>query len=290
MGKQGPTADSEVVDTMNTVYVQRAGGSVPVGACSAPNGTTRQLLRLPVGLTRDLKQVENGQNALEDVLVADPSFRDTGNGSTADQGVNAERLRRIREEQRGALAWSARQASPLYFGPCDQVGNVVRQLYGNVASGVNVGSFSKQTAYTHIDENPPAPEKVQEVAATSVVQSQPQTQENSAQPSSRYNSAGVAHDNSCGGNYLMGSVYNASGQLVQAVAVVYRDDLGNQNSAAAVNGSYRFSIASPDTPHNIYISLVDATGASVSDTVTVPHHEGGASDLGCHYVIWQGAN
>jgi hypothetical protein len=74
------------------------------------------------------------------------------------------------------------------------------------------------------------------------------------------------------------------------VAVVYSDDFGNRNYAAAVNGAYRFSVTSPETQHNIYLSLVDAAGNPVSGTVTVPHHQGGPSDLGCHYVIWQGVD
>jgi hypothetical protein len=120
--------------------------------------------------------------------------------------------------------------------------------------------------------------------------SAPVASSNNSRPSTSYGSAGVAHDSSCGGDYVLGSVYNASGQLVQAVAVLYSDDLGNRNLAAAVNGAYRFSVPAPQSPRNIYISLVDATGAPVSGTVTVPHHQGGASDLGCHYVVWQGTD
>jgi len=293
MGNQSATGDSEVVALMNTVYMQRGNGSVPVGACSADDGATRQLLRLPVGLTRGLEQIVSGQSKLDNVLVADPSFQDTGKG----QAVDTERARRIRDEQRGALAWSAKQGSPLYFGPCDQVETVVRQVFGNSVSGVSISSFSQQITRaepaeirqdTQDAQNTRDTQDTQDTqVATLAVAS---TQQNSAQPSSSYNPAGVAHDNSCGGDYVSGSVYNATGQLVQAVAVVYSDDLGNHNYAAAVNGAYRFPVGSPDTPHNIYISLVDAAGNPVSATVTVPHHEGGASDLGCHYVVWQGAN
>jgi hypothetical protein len=89
---------------------------------------------------------------------------------------------------------------------------------------------------------------------------------------------------------VLGSVYNRAGQLVQAVAVSYRDDLGHQSYAAAVNGAYRFNIPSPENGRGIYLSLVDAAGNTVSGTVTVPHRQGGASDLGCHYVVWQGVD
>jgi hypothetical protein len=77
---------------------------------------------------------------------------------------------------------------------------------------------------------------------------------------------------------------------VQGVAVIFRDEMGNNNFAAVVNGSYRFSVVEVERSHNIFLYLVDATGTAMSPTITVPHRQGGASDLGCHYVIWQGVD
>jgi len=252
-----------------------------VGACSAETGTTHELLRLPVGLTRGLDQLVNNQDSLANALVADPSFVDTGNAQ------NSEVARRVREEQRAALAWSSTQHSPLYFGPCDQVDTIVRQVYGDSVRSVTVNGFNEQVA----NVQPAQPKENEPVAVAAPVVSQPEPVESAtAQPSSSYNSAGVAHDSSCGGDYVLGSVYNSAGELVQGVAVVYNDDAGNRNVAAAVNGAYRFPVIGADSPHTIYVSLLDATGNSVSGTVSVPHHQGGGSDLGCHYVIWQGVN
>ena len=276
-------ADSSVVASMNTVYVDRGRGNAPVGACSAESGTTRQLLRLPVGLTRSLEQVEAEANALSNALVAAPSFQDTGSNTANAQGqlLDEEIVKRIREEQRQALAWSASKGNPLYFGPCAQVETVIRRLFGDSVRSVSFNSFSEQVANVDGIEDEENAQTVTMPAAT---------QQNDARPSTSYGSPGVAHDTSCGGDFVLGTVYNASGQLVQAVAVMYRDDLGNQNYAAAVNGAYRFSVPAPETARNIYISLVDATGNPVSGTMTVPHQQGGGSDLGCHYVVWQGVD
>lgn len=291
LGHESGFADSMAVASMNTVYVDRGNGNVPVGACSAENGTTRQLLRMPVGLTFGLAQVAAEGDEIGNVLVANPSFQDTANESVP---LDEEVVRRIRDEQRAAMAWSARQNSPLYLGPCDQIETVARRIFGNSVRSVSIGTMrqadpnSGERVVAPIEElDDLAEEDEPEVAPTAVVV-QAQAETVNARPSTSYSASAVAHDSSCGGDFVLGSVYNSSGQLVQAVAVVYGDDLGNQSFAAAVNGAYRFPISAAGSPHTIYISLVDATGTSVSGTVAVPHRQGGASDLGCHYVIWQG--
>jgi hypothetical protein len=162
----------------------------------------------------------------------------------------------------------------------------VRGIWGNSVRSVSISGFSEETANLEGDEE--GDDNGDDNNDNNVVvAAQP---EQDARPSTSYGTPGVAHDSSCGGDYVLGSVYNASGQLVQAVAVVYNDDFGNRNYAAAVNGAYRFPVSAVGASHNIYISLVDATGNPVSGTVTVPHRQGGASDLGCHYVIWQGVD
>jgi penicillin-binding protein 1C len=321
-GRDGALADSAIVASMNMVYVDRGHGMAPVGACSAESGVTRQLLRLPLGLTRalpELKTIQIFENGTDAALVALPSFNgtrrnpvmptdfteDATESSTAESVVNstinvtvdstekklsaAEETiaRRIREEQRAALAWSSSRNSALYFGACDQIETTVRNVFGDSVRRINVvsGGLAEEAVDARLVE-----EEEEELPAPEPAVSPDVVHQDTAAPSSYYGSAGVAHDTSCGGDFVLGSVYNASGELIQSVAVVYSDDLGNRNYAAAVNGAYRFPVASVETSHNIYLTLVDATGVSVSDSVTVPHRQGGASDLGCHYVIWQGVN
>jgi hypothetical protein len=223
----------------------------------------------------------DGDTARSGDLVANPQFTASNTGADG-MPLDEEVVNRIREEQREALAWSSQQRSPLYFGPCNGAEAIVRGIWGNSVRSVNISGFSEETV--NVDPNSDEEEENNDNNVV-VVAAEP---EQNSRPSTSYGTPGVAHDTSCGGDYVLGSVYNASGQLVQAVAVVYNDDFGNRNYAAAVNGAYRFPISAAGNAHNIYISLVDATGNPVSATVTVPHRQGGASDLGCHYVIWQG--
>jgi membrane peptidoglycan carboxypeptidase len=292
LGDDGALADSAVVGNMNLVYVNRGRGNVPMGACSDESGRTRQLLRLPVGLTRGLPRTETAQGALSSALAAQPSFTaertDSETTDLAQAFLEEEIPKRIRDEQMQALSWSAGQNVPLYFGPCDTIETTVRRIFGNSVVSVDVAEFLGPDDEIVVEPESEGEQRPETVGAPVPVP--PIQQANAATPSSRYGSAGVAHDTSCGGDFVLGSIYNAQGQLVQAVGVMYRDDFGNTKSAAAVNGAYRFPVASPDISHNVYISLVDANGASVSDTVTVPHRQGGPSDLGCHYIIWQGVD
>lgn len=285
LGQEGPLADSIVIANVNTVYVDRGRNGQAVGACSDDRGATRQMVRLPVGLTRSLPvPVESVELASADpnalLAVTNPAAENV-------EELDPDVLGRIRQEQSAALAWSARSGVPLYFGPCDQVEAMATQFFGqNIRVRIQelrgeefrpVGDDEKTE-----DDGPrerPAPE-VRPANAPSA----------QAASSTYYGANGVAHDQSCDGNFVMGSVYNASGKLVQGVAVIYSDDFGNSNFAALVNGAYRFPVINTENAHNIYLHLVDATGKSVSPTITVPHRQGGGSDLGCHYVIWQGVD
>ena len=270
LGDGGPLGDSAAVATMNTVYVERDGGSIPLGACSAESGETRQLLRLPVGLTRGLpalQELATGQSAL--AAQAAP----TGEPEQLDE----EATRKLRDEQTAALKWSADAASPLFFGPCADAAAVVRRLLGDANATVRIDGFTDQVAQL---ESEPLPG--QAAASAPVV----------APPSRSYMAQGVAHAGSCGGTFVLGSVFNATGQLVAGVNVLYTDPFGNwsqQKTSAAAEGygSFQFPVI-VDEPSTIYIGLVVDAGSPLGEAVAVPHKQGGPSDQSCHYVIWSG--
>jgi hypothetical protein len=93
---------------------------------------------------------------------------------------------------------------------------------------------------------------------------------------------------------VIGQVSNAQGMAVAGVRVLYRDPFGNRLETQTSGqmpgfGSFRFAIAN-DTPHDITVSLLDGNGAAISPNAIVPHNQGGPTDLGCHYVIWQGTD
>lgn len=290
-GDQGPLADSVVVNTMNTVYVQRNGGTQAVGACSAETGTSRQLLRLPNGLTRGLpelppdlqQEIQLTRGALAARAPEEPQQREPSDLELAESDPDL--AEKIRDERISALRWAQSAGAPLYFGPCEGVEEVVRAIYGNVR--VSVGGFSDQVV--ELDE---AEEAENNNAGQPVATAQAPT---AAASSSSYSAVGVAHDANCGGNYVMGSVVNGSGQPVAGVRVLYTDSLGNRteqatSSAAQGYGSFRFPVIAVDQSHTINITLLGSGGGSISTTAFVPHRQGGSSDLGCHYVIWQGSD
>jgi penicillin-binding protein 1C len=278
MGSLGPLGDSVITATMRTVYVDRGSGQQAIGACSAADGTRRELVRMPFGLTRTLPVVDPELVAQTDAPLSQVNTL----GAALDLDIDADQLERIRREQREALTWGSRNGTSLYLGPCDQADAAARFMYGNAVRSVAVSGYT--------DSVTAEPEAEQErraeadFVATSAAPPPP------AAGSTAYSVLGVAHDANCGGNYVLGQVVNASGQAVAGVAVTYSDQFGNvvngsTSGAAQGYGSFRFPVLAPDLPHTIYISVAGATS-----TASVPHLQGGATDQGCHYVVWRGAD
>ena len=261
--ESGPLADSAMVETMNTVYVARNGMEVPLAACSAESGASRQLLRLPDGLGRTLPRLEA-----------------TPESESGPPIPGQERSRRILEERRAALVWSAQASIPLYLGACDQVEALVRGLLEDETLAVRVGAFTEQVA------------SLTGGAGSAFIPPPPPD----APPlSTAYELVIVTHDRGCGGNYVMGTVRNRNGQLVAGVRVLYRDDYGavqEQATGAGAEGygAFRFPVLAAGQPHNIAITLLNDGGGAMSLTATVPHFQGGPTDLGCHFVLWQGVD
>jgi penicillin-binding protein 1C len=275
LGDRGPVGDSVTVDSMNTIYVQRQSGAFAIGACSADSGDSRQLLRLPVGLTRGLPELQEpaaGQN--KHAALAAPA-------DDEPQRIDEETARKLRDEQRAALEWSAKNTAPLYFGPCDEAEAVVRQVLGDRNVAVRIEGFTDQIA--QLDGDDQQPQQVADAGAPFA-----------APPAQSYIAQGVAHGGSCSGTSVLGTVYNAAGQLVAGVNVVYTDPFGNwsqqeTSSAAQGYGSFEFPIL-VDEPSTLYIAIVDGSGAPLGQAVAVPHKQGGPTDQSCHYVIWSGVN
>ncbi len=268
LGEQGPLGDSVATAPMNTVYVDR-GGSLPIGACSAEGGAVQELLRLPVGLTRGLPPL---QVATQGQGVAAASAVAPADAAALDEDT----VRKIHDEQSAALEWSADASAPLYFGPCADAEALVRRLLDDENAVVRIEGYTDQVAH---------------LAGGAVAQGNG-ANPFVAPPSSSYVAQGVAHGGSCGGTYVLGSVYNRDGQPIAGVNVLYTDPFGNsvqQETSAATEGygSFKFPVI-VDEPSVIYLAVVDDTGAPLGEAVAVPHKQGGESDQSCHYVIWSG--
>src|SRR5690606_34919743 len=111
-----------------------------------------------------------------------------------------------------------------------QIETTVRRVFGNSVRSVRVDGYSGQTVEVEPDEddeNDDADDNDddndedsdgQENNTVTVAQVPEPVAD--SRPSTSYSSPGVAHDTSCGGDFVLGTVYNRAGQLVQAVAVV----------------------------------------------------------------------
>jgi hypothetical protein len=302
MGELGPLGDSIIAGNMRTVYVNRGNGARALGACSAGDGATRQLVRMPFGLTRSLPLVApellaqaGTSDPLALTLPASESTAPAGSlGAALDTNLDTEQLRRIREEQSQAMQWSGRNNSVLYLGPCEEAEQIARFMFDNALRSVSVGGAGEQIV---VERQETEQEEEQEENDFVVDDSGGGALAAAAPPvvvggaaSSRYAPLGVAHDANCGANRVMGQVVNASGQAVPGIAVTYSDQFGNvsqtsTSSAAQGYGSFSFPVMAPDQSHTIYISVAGGTSSA-----TVPHRQGGSSDQGCHYVIWRGTD
>lgn len=267
MEDRKPLMDSVVGGSMRTVYANLGRGSRALGACSDTQGESRSLLRIPSGIGAALPW---HSEANAERIAADSEY-----------------AKRMAAERSLALAWSGRNQQPLYIGACSRAEAEVRRLYGSSVVAVSVGGYTDAVVQ---EPQPDGPSIESPGGGSYLAAATPPP----ARASSSYNLMGVAHDKNCGGDFVLGQVSNANGMAVSGVRVLYRDQFGNRLETVTSGqmpgmGSFRFAI-NDSTPQNISVSLLDANGAVISPTASVPHMQGGPTDLGCHYVIWQGVD
>lgn len=280
MADLGPMGDSALQRPVRTVYIERGQGRQSVGACwTAGEGNARTLHRMPMGIGGNLPGA-----APFDALVA-------LNGAATASPNDETPAQRIRQEQQAVLNWSANNGVPLNLGPCDEVDLAVAAIFGANAVAT-VGGFLDAVASPEAipTATPEAIPTAIPAAAPVAAQAPP-----AAAMSSRFESLGVAHDNSCGGVYVLGLVGNTQGSLLPGIRVVLTDSLGNRvettTSADPGNyGSFRIPVPQSEQPRDIYVALYNAAGAAVGGPVTLQHGQGGASDQPCHHVIWRGVD
>ncbi len=202
--------------------------------------------------------------------------------------TGADAAKQIRQEQVEAINWGRRTATPIYLGPCDQSDTIVRAIYGSAVRAVAVQPFAEPVAVSNnVGEVGNTLDGAGDIGATASVMAQ-------APASSSYTLVGVAHDNNCGGAFVLGQVLNGDGAAVAGVHVIYEDQAGNRldsvtSGDAADYGSFKFPVLT-DAPQDIYISLANSAGARISSVAVVPSHQGDAGSQRCHYVIWKGVD
>ncbi|MEZ4734297.1 MAG: transglycosylase domain-containing protein [Caldilineaceae bacterium] len=105
----------------------------------------------------------------------------------------------------------------------------------------------------------------------------------------QYQLLGIAHDNFCPGDYILGQVLSASGVPLAGIRIAYVDQWGNSDSTttksvAADYGNYDFPIGARS--RDFYVTVIDNAGNPLSETIYVPHRQGSSGNASCHHVIW----
>lgn len=104
-----------------------------------------------------------------------------------------------------------------------------------------------------------------------------------------YRLLGIAHDDFCPGEYILGQVLNASGAPVAGVRVAYVDQWGNRDSTttksvASDYGNYDFPIGA--RARDFYVTVVDEAGNPLSETIFIQHRKGVSELSSCHHLVW----
>lgn len=104
-----------------------------------------------------------------------------------------------------------------------------------------------------------------------------------------YSLLGIAHDDFCPGEYILGQVLNASGAPVAGARVAYVDQWGNRDSTTTKSvatdyGNYDFPIGA--RARDFYVTVVDEAGNALSETIFIQHRQGVSTASSCHHVVW----
>jgi len=102
-----------------------------------------------------------------------------------------------------------------------------------------------------------------------------------------YRALGVAHDEFCSGDYVLGQVLSRAGAPVAGVRIVAVDEWGNRSEVLTKSGAndfgrYDFPIGT--NPRDLTVTIVDSAGNPLSETVGIAHRR--FDDLSCHHITW----
>jgi len=296
-----PLFDSAATGLLTEVYADSGGGERWVGYCmyaspdrkntsskAAPAGPQRTLLSIPQGV--GLMEFLDGELARKERLTE------------WEFSLLEARQDRLQQESDQALDWSRRTSVPLTFGYCETAESSVRHLLGDSVQTVSVPGLpqlAQSTAANGVaqtDPPVPVPEASSAPEPTAVPAPAP---EDAARPAPEENApAGNVFavesawsDASCAGNYILGQVLNRAGEPVAGVRLVAVDQWGNRAEAVSKSsntdyGRFDFPLYNP-TPHEVYVSVVDAAGNLISPSVTVAHRMEDTSAR-CHHIVFMG--
>ncbi len=290
-GDQGPLADSVARVATAPVYVQTGDGQRLAGFCMVAGAAERTLLRLPTGfglmptgrglgeLLADL--TDNFENSAD-------LFSEVRNEVPNPLGATGSPV--IGQAQLQAMAWSFAMGIPLNLGPCEVVAGVASQA-------LRLSTVDQSGGATLLVDLAAA--GVLETAAVAgggaveLATFAGQVEQGLTLSGGRYLlAAPIVHDHNCPGAYIMGRVLDVTGAPMAGVTIKFRDEWGNQASAVSKSGGsdfgmFDFPIPS-NSPHELYLWVVDPADNQISPTITIQHRQGEAADIPCHHLVFQG--
>lgn len=301
-GAQGDSAVAS--DKVMLVMYYRGGAQNYVGVCSHPDGTERSALRLPSGYGRlaPPPAAVPGPDSLGPIApsVPLPLERPAEVAPMPPQVAP-----QIADERLQAVSWSRRNGTYLHFGSCGDIYSVVQGVFGESVQRVYLVDFGGKVVQTL--DSPMAATAAASIAASApisvslpsdVAAAPTPTPTPAPTPAAEetlrlFTLAGVRHDNSCPGAYILGSVLDAGGSPIAGARLVAVDQWGNSmeaisKSGAADFGQFDFPIS--DVQRDYYVTVVDTNGTPLSVTVAVQHRSGESVNSSCHHLVWQAQN
>ncbi|CAN5388829.1 hypothetical protein BH10CHL1_BH10CHL1_08010 [soil metagenome] len=279
-GAAGPLADSVEVMPNAPVYVQQGEQTRHAGFCTFAQAAPHRALKLPsgVGLSDRFTSTValTTTNQVDRVqIVTDPAF-------TA----------KVAQEQYQVMAWSIRYASAVNLGPCEQLSRTAAQVLAlnpqTTDSGMRLLVDLAAAGNPDVATIPSAGAMDVALVNQNVAVGAP----SDLQAGTYRLMPPIVNDVNCPGAYVMGRILNWANAPVAGVRIHLSDEWGNQADAISKDGpgdygSFDFPLAS-DSPHQIYLTVIDGAGNLVSPTFTIQHKQGTAGDAPCHHVVLQG--
>ena len=285
-GDAGPLADSVVEAASVPVYVDTDQGAHLGGFCRLEEGLRRSILHLPAPFGLPATDVAGQSEEQQPDRGTDgtPAQAEPSQGESADGSIA------MTLDRKQAMAWSLRYGSWADLGTCDELEASIEEVASLLQQGENratrivVDMAAADNAELAINRESGQIERWavdRSISLTSF-----------SSPGIYALNTSVIHDRSCPGQYVMGRVINLQGAPVAGIRIRARDEWGNSYETTSKNGGqdyglFDFPIYSY-SPHDIYVTVIDANGAPISQDVLIPHFKGSMADATCHHVVFQG--
>jgi hypothetical protein len=192
--------------------------------------------------------------------------------------------------QRHVLAWAVRRGAPVYLGPCDRL---QESLPAALAMEPQEGDGDLRVLVDMAAAGDPNAVAISPDGAVPVEAIQRAVTVDGLAAGTPGVAAGIVHDWSCPGNYVMGTVVNRDGAPVAGVRLAMTDAWGNQTFAESKSGQVDYGMFDfpiyGDGPQNLQLVVLDSNNNPIGAPLLVPHKMDAASDTPCHHLVIRGS-